>query len=116
MNDGEIILRVLVFMLFIPAVGAVGAYVTGHPSAAMVSNGVVPLLVLLASAVAFLNNPTTVTVGGMLYFVVPLGVVMACAAGLRRHRLHPALFWLTWAVNLAIVAFLFYLSFMFKIF
>jgi hypothetical protein len=38
------------------------------------------------------------------------------AVGLRLRRVHPALFWFTWAVNAAILAFLFYLSFFFKIF
>jgi hypothetical protein len=114
---GEIVLRGLVLVLLVPALGAVAAYRTQPPSAAMVLNGVVPLLVFAGSALAIVNNPpANVNLVGALYFVVPLGVVLACGAGIRRQRVHPALFWCTWAVNIAIVAFLFYLSFLFRIF
>jgi hypothetical protein len=115
--NGEIILRGLVLVLFIPAIGAIVAYLTGHPSTAMVFNGVVPLLVFAASALVIVSNPPTrVSVVGALYFVVPLVVLLGCGVGLRRRSVHPALFWFTWAVDVAIVAFLFYLSFVFTIF
>jgi len=84
---------------------------------AMVLNGVLPLLVLIGSALVILNNPPRrISAGAALYFAVPSGVLFACSVGLRNRRLHPALFWFTWTVNLAIVAFLFYLSFLFRIF
>ena len=114
--SGETILRGLVLVLFMPVIGGTVAYLIGHPLKAMVWNGVVPLLVFIASALAFLNNPTQITVAGLLYFAFPLAVLLACAVGLRLRRVHPALFWFTWAVNAAILAFLFYLSFFFKIF
>jgi hypothetical protein len=41
MND-ETILRALVIVLFIPAVGAVVAYLAGHPSRALRSPSVLP--------------------------------------------------------------------------
>ena len=104
-------------MLFIPAIGATVAYLTGHPSMAMVLNGVLPLLVLIGSAVAILNNPPAeISVVAALYFAIPLVVLIGCSVGLRLRRLRPALFWFTSAVNLAMVTFLFYLSFLFKIF
>ena len=113
----ENILKVVVLVLCIPAIGGVAAYLTGHPSAAMVLNGLVPLLVVLVSALAMLNNPPTeINLGAALYFVLPVAVLLACGVGLRARRLHPALFWFSWAVNLATVAFLFYLAFLFKIF
>ncbi len=115
--NAEVALRALVIVLFMPAIGAVAAYVTGHPSMAMALNGVLPLLVLLFSALVMLNNPPTrVSVVASLYFVIPLVVLLACWVGLRLRRPHPALFWSTWALNLATVAFLFYLSFLFRIF
>jgi len=115
--NGETILRGLVLVLFIPAVGAVVAYLTGNPATAIVLNGVLPLLVFLASALVIVTNlPATITVAGILYFTIPLAVLLASLAGFRLRRLPPALFWLTWAVNLAIVAFLCYLSFFFRIF
>ena len=113
----RIILRGLVLVLFIPAIGAVVAYLIGHPSMAMALNGVLPLLVLFGSAVAILNNPPTeINIVATLYFAIPLAVLVMCSVGLRVRRLRPALFWLTWTVNLAMVAFLFYLSFLFRIF
>ena len=115
--NGENVFRVLVIILFMPAFGAVVAYLMGNPATAMMLNGVLPLLVFLASALVIVTNPPTrVTVGGSLYFAIPLAVLLASLAGFRLRRLPPAFFWLTWAVNLAIVAFLFYLSFMFRIF
>ena len=115
--NGEAFFRGLVIVLFFPAIGAVIAYLFGHPSVAMVLNGVLPLLVLVASALVTVSNPpTNVSLGASLYFVIPVAVLLACVAGLRVRRLHPALFWFTWAVNLAIVAFLFYLTFLFRIF
>jgi hypothetical protein len=113
----ENILKGVVLVLFMPAIGGVVAYLMGHPSVAMVLNGVVPLLVLIVSALAMLSNPPTeINFAAALFFVFPLAVLLACAAGLRARRLHPALFWFSWAVNLATVAFLFYLAFLFKIF
>jgi len=115
--NGENVLRVLVITLFIPAIGALAAYSMGNPAAAMVLNGVLPLLVFIASALVIVTNlPTTITAGGALYFVIPLAALLTSLVGFRLRRLPPALFWLTWAVNLVIVAFLFYLSFFFKIF
>jgi hypothetical protein len=115
--NGENVLRGLVLVLFVPAIGAVLAYSIGHPVMAMVLNGVVPLLVFIGSALVIVTNPPiAVTVVGALYFVIPLGVLAACLVGLRLRRLPPAMFWLTWAANLVIVAFLFYLSFLFTIF
>jgi hypothetical protein len=113
----ENLLKVVALVLFIPAIGGAVAYLMGHPSLAMVLNGVVPLLVLVVSALAMLNNPPTeINLGAALYFVFPVAVLLACGAGLRARRLHPALFWFSWAVNLATAAFLFYLAFLFKIF
>ena len=115
--NGETILRGLVLVLFIPAIGAVAAYLMGNPATAIVLNGVLPLLVFVASALVIVTNlPTTITAAGALYFVIPLVTLLASLAGFRLRRLPPALFWLPWSVNLAIVAFLFYLSFFFKIF
>ena len=115
--SGEIILRGLVVVLLVPAVGAMAAYVTGHPTLAMVLNGGLPLLVLVASALVMWNNPpTNVSVVAALYFACPLVVLLACSVGIRLRRMHPALFWFTWTVNVAIVAVLFYLSFLFRIF
>ena len=115
--NGENVLRVLVIILFMPAIGAVAAYLMGNPATAMVLNGVLPLLVFVASALVIVTNlPTTITAAGALYFVIPLATLLASLAGFRLRRLPPALFWLPWAANLAIVAFLFYLSFFFKIF
>ena len=114
--NGEIILRVLVIVLFFPAVGAVLAYFGGHLALAMGLNGVLPFLVFAGSALAMLTNPpTNVSVTGAMYFAVPLAALVASVVGLRQRRLHPALFWCTWAANVAIVAFLFYLSFLFRI-
>jgi hypothetical protein len=115
--NGENVLRGLVLVLFVPAIGAVIAYLVGHPSRAILLNAVVPLLVFIASALVIVTNPPiAITVGGTLYFGIPLGVLLACAVGLRGRRPPPTLFWFTWAINLAIVAFLFYLSFFFTIF
>jgi hypothetical protein len=113
---GEIILRGLVLVLFSPVIGAAVAYAVGHPLIALWLNALVPLLVFLGSGLAILNNPTRITVAGALYFVVPFIVLLACAAGLRVHKLQRGVFWFTWAVNVAILVFLFYLSFFFKIF
>jgi hypothetical protein len=112
---GEIILRGLVLVLFSPVIGSAVAYAVGHPSIALL-NALVPLLVFLGSGLAILNNPTQITAAGMLYFAVPLVALLACAVGVRVRRLQPGVFWFTWAVNVAILAFLFYLSFFFKIF
>jgi hypothetical protein len=113
---GEIILRGLALVLFSPVIIAAVAYAIGHPSIALLLNALVPLLVFLGSGLAMLNNPTRVTAAGVLYFVVPLVVLLACAAGLRVRTLQRGVFWFTWAANVAILAFLFYLSFFFKVF
>jgi len=84
--SGEMILRGLALVLFIPVIGGTVAYLIGHPLKAMVWNGVVPLLVFIASALAFLNNPTQITVAGLLYFTFPLAVLLACAVALRLRR------------------------------
>ena len=82
--NGENVLRVLVIALFIPAMGAVVAYLMGNPATAMALNGVLPLLVFIASALVIVTNlPTTVTVGGALYFAIPLAVLLASLAGFR---------------------------------
>ena len=108
-------LRVFPCILLIPAIGALLTYWQGRFAGAMLWNGSLLLLVLGASVLAMLVNRTGITAGGLLYaipFVVALAV---CTAGYRRQGRHPFLFWFPWFVNLAIVAFLFYLAFWFHI-
>lgn len=114
--SGEIILRALVFILVVPIIGATVAYRQGRHAAAMVWNGIVPILLVGASALAMLVNPTPITAGAALLFTVPLGIAAACAVGYRRRSPHPLLFWFPWFGNLAIAAFLVYLTFWFRIF
>lgn len=93
------------------------AYQRGHPSAALAWNGLVPLLVFGASVLAMLSNPPSrITAGGVLLMTVPAVVLLACVAGWRLPGPHPVLFWGSWFANLAIIAFLGYLSFLFRIF
>jgi hypothetical protein len=78
--SGEMILRGLALVLIIPVIGGTVGYLIGHPLKAMVWNGVVPLLVFVASALAFLNNPTQITCRrAALFYVSSCGA--ACVRG-----------------------------------
>ncbi len=92
------------------------AYRGGRREAAIALNGALPLLVIIAAAIAMASNPTRVTAGGLLLFAVPVAALLACVAGFRVPRAHPPVFWATWTVNLAILAFFVYLAFFFRIF
>ena len=77
---GELILRGLVLIIAIPAIAAPVAYFRDRPTAAVVLNGTLPLLVLAGSALAILNNPSAgISAGGMLYFAFPLVALVICA-------------------------------------
>jgi hypothetical protein len=113
---GEKALKLLVVLLAIPAIAAPGTYRGGSRGAAIALNGLLPLLVIIASAIAMVGKPVKITPGGLLLFSVPVSVLVACGVGYRVPRAHPVVFWVTWAINVAIVAFFGYLAFFFKIF
>jgi hypothetical protein len=108
-------LRLLFFVLLLPSISALAAHLTHHPLMANICNGVLPLLVLLASAMAVAKNGTgTVRVGGVALFAVPVLLLAASVAGSRSAV--PALFWLAWIGNAATLMFFGYLAFGFRIF
>ena len=108
-------LRVFPCILLIPLVGAAVAHWQGRFAGAILWNGFLLLLVLGASVLAMLVNKTGVTAGGLLYAIPPVAALAVCTAAYLRRSRHPFLFWFPWFVNLATVAFLFYLAFWFHI-
>ena len=116
MGGYDLFVRFLACILLIPLISAAVAYWRGRFARSMLWNGSLPFLVLCASALELLVSPTQITAGGLLYVIPPVAGLPACAAGYLRHGRHPLLFWFPWSVNLAIVAFLFYLAFWFHIF
>jgi hypothetical protein len=112
----NLLVRFLTCILLIPLLSAAVAYRRGHVASSMLWNGSLPLLVIGVSVLEILVSPTQITAGGLLYTIPPLAGLAACTAGYLKRGRHPLLFWFPWSVNLAIVAFLFYLSFWFRIF
>ena len=108
-------IRLFACILLIPVISAALAYWRGRFAGLMLWNGSLPLLVLGASLLAMLVNKTQITAGGLLFAIPPIAVLAACTAGYLRHSRHPLLFWFPWSLNLAIVAFLFYMAFWFHI-
>jgi hypothetical protein len=108
-------IRLLACLLLIPLVGAALAYLRRRFAGAMLWNGSLPLVVMCASILLMLVNQTQVTAGGLLYAIPPVLSLAVCAAGYLRRSRHPLLFWFPWFLNLAMVAFFFYLAFWFHI-
>jgi len=115
MDWNDLFVRLLACILLIPVISAAVAYSRGRFAGVMLWNGSAPLLVMGASVIEMLLNKTHVTAGGLLFAIPPVTALATSTAGYLRHSRHPLLFWFPWFVNLAMVAFLLYLSFWFHI-
>lgn len=108
-------IRLLACLLLIPLIGAAVAYWRGRFAGAMLWNGSLPLVVMCVSILLMLVNKAQVTAGGLLYAIPPVVSLAVCAAGYLGRSRSRLLFWFPWSLNLAMVAFLFYLAFWFHI-
>jgi hypothetical protein len=115
MGWNESFIRLLAGLLLIPLIGAAVAYWRGRFAGAMLWNGSLLLSVMCASILLTLVNKAQVTAGGLLYAIPPVVSLAVCTAGYLRRSRSWLLFWLPWSLNLAMVAFLFYLGFWFRI-
>lgn len=108
-------LRLIVAVLAIPAACALWNHLRGHAQAAQCWNAVLPGLVLVVCVVAIAHNGLTrITAGGVALTAFPAVVLLAAWAGIKRPS--TPLFWGVWACNIAILAFMGYLAFAFRIF
>jgi hypothetical protein len=113
--DWDFIGRVFTCLLAIPLIGAAASYWLGRRSGAMIWNGSVPVLVLGYIEIWMLTIGGAWTVAGLPFVIPPAAGLAASALGYFLHSQRPLLFWFPWCLNLAIVAFLSYMAFWFRV-
>jgi hypothetical protein len=116
--NGDLLVRCVFFATLVLMIGALAAHLIGPRRLAFLLSGLVPSVLLAASALAVLTNGVDrITTAGLAVAAIPVVSLLACVAGGRCGGLASLLlFWLVFAVNAAMIAFCGYLAFWFHIF